>query len=162
MVMDVPLLVQAIGVRAVPGAFEAWPAPPPDHVPVAAACLGVFNDTRELALALSPSQLAAVATVLLEDFEWKAPQVLAYLRLLVGITLRSGGGVCRPRGALSGQVRFEEARVLELAAESGALLILTNSPRLASLASGLGLTALAPESFRLQVARARTHATSES
>jgi predicted nucleic acid-binding protein len=107
--------------------------------------MGIIVDAAELALWLSPHILRNVERVLEDLFKWERPQANAYLAVIAEAAEHSGGGL------LANVLRtvhdcsdYEDNLVLDLAAEVGAMLIVSNDTDLLSMSPWRGTPILAP------------------
>jgi predicted nucleic acid-binding protein len=147
-VFDVNVLVQA--VIGEPGSFSTWPTLPPKTDNAAADCIGVANDAREFALWLSPHILGNTARVLAEAGVGKA-EIQEYVAILADIAEYSGGGVVEPRRTVHDCRDHEDNFILDLVAEVGALLVVSDDTDLTSLSPWRGTPILRPYEFASRV-----------
>lgn len=142
-VYDVNVLVgAAIGGNS---PFRSWPSPPPTSGNPYADCMGIIVDAAEFALWLSPHILSNAERVLREGFKWPSELTETFLKLLVETASHSGGEVLNPGS--------EDNRILDLAAEIGALLIVSEDTDLTSMSPWRGTPNSAPEGVCLQSGR---------
>jgi predicted nucleic acid-binding protein len=127
-------------VAAVAGgndAFHSWPSPPPVRGNLAANVVGILNDAGEFSLFLTEHILANVLRVLHEPapggYGWVAEPAEQYVELLVEIAEASGGGVIEPGETVVDCPDHEDNRILECAAASGSLLIVSGDTDLISM-----------------------------
>ena len=113
--------------------------------------IGVLNDCREFALFLSPHVLEGLAMVLAKDYEWEADRTRLYVRRLVEIAQKSGGAVLRPTAVVADCADWEDNRVLELAEDSGAILIVSDDHHLTELSPWRGIPVMRPRQFAARV-----------
>jgi predicted nucleic acid-binding protein len=147
-VFDVNVLVGA--VVAGRSEFESWPSPPPISDNPCADCLGIANDAREFSLWLSEHILANVVDVLTDSgagFGWELATAEEYVDVLWDIAEASGGGVTEPRRHVSDCSDFEDNRILELALECDADLIVSDDEHLTSMSPWRGRPILRPREF---------------
>lgn len=123
-VFDVNVLVSAVAGGNSP--FRSWPSPPPTSDNSAADCVGIVNDGKEFALWLSPHVLTNVVRVLIEGFSWDSATAQNYAELLVEMAEAVDGGVADPVTTVTDCADHEDNRILELAMESEAMLIVSN------------------------------------
>jgi len=156
-VYDVNVLVSAVASGNSP--FHSWPSPPPTSGNPCADCDGIVIDAAEFALWLSPHILGNIKRVLEDLFKWEQPQVDAYLALIAAAADHSGGGVIFdvPR-TVHDCPDHEDNLILDLAAEVGALLIVSNDSDLLSMSPWRGTPVLTPTAFALKVDAMRRHA----
>jgi predicted nucleic acid-binding protein len=144
----VNVLVQAIIGES--SSFSPWPTLPPKTDNPAADCVGVANDGREFALWLSPHILANTARVLavagLDD-----PLIEDYAAVLAEIAEQSGGGVVDPPRTVHDCRDHEDNLILDLAAEIGALLLISDDADLTSMSPWRGTPVLRPFEFASRV-----------
>jgi len=147
-VFDVNVLVQAI--LGGHGSFSTWPTLPPTTDNPAADCIGVANDGLEFALWLSPHILTNTARVLIAA-DVAAGDVEEYVAVLTEIAEFSGGGVLEPPRTVHDCADHEDNLVLDLAAEAGALLIVSDDIDLTSMSPWRGTPILRPGQFAVRV-----------
>jgi hypothetical protein len=109
--------------------FRSWPSPPPVSGNASADCLGVIVDAAEFSLWLSPHIITGIDRILAQLFKWAQVQIDAYLRAVVMAAEHSGGGMVAdvPR-TVRDCPGHEDNLILDLAAEVGALLIVSDDP----------------------------------
>jgi predicted nucleic acid-binding protein len=92
-------------------------------------------------------------------FKWDQPEVDAYLETVVGAAEHSGGGVLAdvPRTVHDGP-DHEDNLILDLAAEVGALIMVSNDSDLLSMSPWRGTPIIAPTAFAAKVDAMRRHA----
>ncbi|MEY9965156.1 putative nucleic acid-binding protein [Streptacidiphilus sp. MAP12-16] len=154
-VHDVNVLVGAAAGGNSP--FRSWPSPPPTSGNPFADCLGVVVDAAEFGLWLSPHILDNTARVLAEGLKWDLAMVEKFISLLVEICDHSGGGVVDPAATVSDCSDWEDNRILDLAAEVGALLIVSDDADLTSMSPWRGTPVLRPREFAAKVDGMRRH-----
>jgi predicted nucleic acid-binding protein len=156
-VYDVNVLVTAAASGNSP--FRSWPSPPPVSGNASADCLGIVVDAAEFALWLSPHITSNMARVLAEVFTWDRPRIDAYLSAVVAAAEHSGGGVVAevPR-TVHDCPDYEDNMILDLAAEVGALIIVSNDTDLLSLSPWRGTPIIDPSAFAAKVDAMRRHA----
>jgi predicted nucleic acid-binding protein len=154
-VYDVNVLVTAVASGNSP--FRSWPSPPPTSGNASADCVGIIVDAAEFALWLSPHIVGNVSRVLEDLFKWERPQADAYVAVISQAAEHSGGGVLAdvPRTAHDGH---GDNLVLDLAAEVGAMLIVSNDTDLLSMSPWRGTPILTPAAFAAKVDAMRRHA----
>jgi predicted nucleic acid-binding protein len=147
-VFDVNVLVGAVvGGRS---DFESWPSPPPTSDNSFADCVGIANDAREFSLWLSEHILQNVVDVLTDPndgFGWETEMAEEYVDVLWDIAEASGGGVNEPRERVNDCSDFEDNRILELAIECDADLIVSDDEHLTSMSPWRGRPILRPREF---------------
>ena len=122
-ILDINALVNA--VIGDPSSFISWPALPPKTNNPAADCVGIVNDCREFSLWLSPHICDNTVRVL-AAFGWSEDLCRGYLSVLTQIAAQSGGGVVLPERTVNDCPDFEDNLILDLAAEVGAMLIVSD------------------------------------
>jgi predicted nucleic acid-binding protein len=143
-VFDVNVFVQAILGRN--STFSTWPTLPPKTDNAAADCVGVANDGREFALWLSTHILSNTARVLAEA-GLAGSEIEEYVALLGEVAEYSGGGVLKPARTVHDCADHEDNLVLDLAAEVGALIIVSDDADLTSMSPWRGTPILRPQQF---------------
>ena len=144
--MTTPVTVDVnVFVAAVAGgndAFHSWPSPPPVRGNLAANVVGILNDAREFSLFLTEHILANVLRVLAEPapggYGWAVEPAEQYVELLVEIAEASGGGLIEPGETVTDCPDHEDNRILECAAASGSLLIVSDDTDLISMSPWRG------------------------
>ena len=155
-IYDVNVLVTAAASGNSP--FRSWPSPPSVSGNPSADCVGIIVDAAEFALWLSPHILANVDRILTDLFKWAAPEVDAYLAALVAAAEHSGGGVATevPR-TVSECPDHEDNLILDLAAEVGALIVVSNDTDLLTMSPWRGTPIIEPAAFASKVDAMRRH-----
>lgn len=154
-VFDVNVLVGAgVGGNS---PFRSWPSPPPTSGNAYADCMGIVVDAAEFALWTSPHILSNTERVLVEGFKWPADLVARYLQLVIETAAHSGGGVLDPPQSVADCPDWEDNRILDLAAEIGALLIVSEDTDLTSMSPWRGTPILRPREFAAKVDGMRRH-----
>lgn len=155
-VYDVNVLVTAAASGNSP--FRSWPSPPPVSGNPSADCVGIVVDAAEFALWLSPHIISNVARVLEELFKWARPETDAYLGAVVAAAEHSGGGVVAdvPR-TVHDCPDHEDNMILDLAAEVGALVVVSNDTDLLSMSPWRGTPIIEPSAFAAKVDAMRRH-----
>lgn len=156
-VYDVNVLVTAAAAGNSP--FRSWPSPPPVSGNPSADCIGIIVDAAEFALWLSPHIASNVQRVLAELFKWELRRIDSYLDAVLDAAELSGGGVISdvPR-TVHDCPGFEDNMILDLAAEVGALLIVSNDTDLLSMSPWRGTPVIEPTAFVSKVDAMRRHA----
>jgi predicted nucleic acid-binding protein len=156
-VYDVNVLVTAIASGNSP--FRSWPSLPPTSGNACADAVGIIVDAAEFALWLSPHILDNVRRVLEDLFKWESQQADAYIDVISEAAEHSGGGLLEdvPR-VVHDCPDHEDNLVLDLAAEVGALLIVSNDTDLLSMSPWRGTPILTPVAFAAKVDAMRRHA----
>lgn len=156
-VYDINVLVTAVASGNSP--FRSWPSPPPTSGNASADCVGIIVDAAEFALWLSPHTLGNTRRILENVFKWQLPQADAYVAVISQAAEHSGGGLLTgvPRTVHDCQ-DHEDNLVLDLAAEVGAMLIVSNDTDLLSMSHWRGTPILIPSAFAAKVDAMRRHA----
>jgi predicted nucleic acid-binding protein len=156
-VYDINVLVTAAASGNSP--FRSWPSPPPVSGNASADCIGIIVDAAEFALWLSPHITANVDRILAEFFKWAQPEIDAYLRAVITAAEHSGGGIVAevPR-TVHECPDHEDNLILDLAAEVGALIMLSNDTDLLSMSPWRGTPIIEPAAFTAKVDAMRRHA----
>ena len=156
-VYDIDVLVTAAAGGNSP--FRSWPSPLPVSGNPSADCLGIIVDAAEFALWLSPHITGNVDRILADLFKWEQPVVDAYLEAVVAAAEHSGGGVLPevPR-TVHDCPDHEDNLVLDLAAEVGALILVSNGTCLLSMSPWRGSPIIGPTAFATKVDAMRRHA----
>jgi hypothetical protein len=156
-VYDINVLVTAAASGNSP--FRSWPSPPPVSGNPSADCLGIVVDAAEFALWLSPHITANVDRILSDLFKWEQPEAGAYLEAVIGAAEYSGGGLLDevPRTVHDGP-DHEDNLILDLAAEVGALILVSNDTDLLSMSPWRGTPIIDPAAFAAKVDAMRRHA----
>jgi predicted nucleic acid-binding protein len=155
-VYDVNVLVTAVASGNSP--FRSWPSPPPTSGNACAECVGIVVDAAEFALWLSPHILANVRRVLEDLFKWGDPQFDTYVTVLSEAAEHSGGLLAEVPRTVHDCPDHEDNLVLDLAAEVGAMLIVSNDTDLLSMSPWRGTPILTPVAFAAKVDAMRRHA----
>ena len=141
-------------VRAVAGGrddFHSWPSPPPVRGNPAANVVGILNDGREFGLCLTEHILANVFRVLSgpppAGFGWETDRAEEYVRLLIEIADASGGGLVTPAETVADCRDHEDDRILECAAASGSVLIVSDDSDLLEMSPWRGIPVLTATQF---------------
>jgi predicted nucleic acid-binding protein len=144
-VFDVNVLVQAIASGNSP--YQSWPSPPPTSGNPFADCLGIINDTAEFALWLSPHILDNVTRVLATVVGTSKEEADDYRDILVEMAEASGGGVLRPPRTAHDCPDHEDNLVLDLVAEAGALILVSEDVDLTAMSPWHGVPILRARGF---------------
>ena len=156
-VYDINVLVAASASGNSP--FRSWPSPPPVLGNPSADCLGVIVDGAEFALWLSPHIITNIDRILAQLFKWAQPQIDAYLHAVRLAAEHSGGGIVADvPGTVHDCPDHEDNLILDLAAEVGALLIVSNDTGLLSMSPWRGTPLIEPAAFAAKVTAMRRHA----
>lgn len=141
-------------VAAVAGghdAFHSWPSPPPVRGNLAANVVGILNDAREFSVFLTEHILVNVVRVLTEPapsgYGWAIEPAEEYIELLVEIAEASGGAVVEPGATVTDCPDHEDNRILECAAASGSVLIVSDDTDLLSMSPWRGTPVVTSADF---------------
>ena len=148
-VYDVNILVGAAAGGNSP--FRSWPSPPPTSGNPYADCLGIMVDAAEFSLWLSPHLLGNTERVLDKALNWEPERIAQYLRVLLRVAEHTGGGHLEPPSTVHDCADWEDNRVLDLAADVGALLIVSEDADLTSLSPWRGTPILTAREFVAKV-----------
>lgn len=131
--------------------FQSWPSPPPVRGNLAANAVGILNDGREFSLWLSEHILVNVVRVLAapapRGYGWAVDRAEEYVGVLVEIAVAGGGGLAKPTEVVTDCADYEDNRILECAAASGSLLIVSDDTDLLSLSPWRGTAVLTSRDF---------------
>ena len=154
-VFDVNVLVGAAAGGNSP--FRSWPSPPPTSGNPFADCLGVVVDAAEFGLWLSPHILDNTRRVLTEGLKWPDDRTDQYLSVVVEVADHSGGGVVDPPATVHDCRDHEDNRILDLVADIGALLAVSEDADPTSMSPWRGTPILRPREFAAKVDGMRRH-----
>jgi predicted nucleic acid-binding protein len=154
-VVDVNAFVHAVTNTGGPRSFSSWPSPPPEGPNAPADCIGIFNDAQEFCLWISPHILSVLVQVLILDYAWKEELARRCTHRLVWVAKRSGGGVIRPQTEVGDCEDYEDNRILELAMDSGAILIVSDDHHLTEMSPWRGIPVVTARAFRDRASAAR-------
>jgi predicted nucleic acid-binding protein len=154
-VFDVNVLVQAIASGNSP--YLSWPSPPPTSGNAFADCLGIVNDAAEFALWVSPHILDNTVRVLMTVVGTPKEEADDYREILVEMAEASGGGLLTPPRTVHDCPDHEDNLVLDLAAEVGALLIVSEDVDLTGMSPWRGVPILRARDFAGRVDAMRRH-----
>lgn len=146
-VVDVHVLVAAVSGGNSP--FESWPSPPPVSDNPAADCVGVLNDAVEFHLCLSRHILEHVVRVLVDadGFGWDLDAAEGYVEVLTEIAEQGGCGVREPTEEVTASEDWEDNKILALALECDAALIVSNDVGLLALSPWRGIPIVTTREF---------------
>jgi predicted nucleic acid-binding protein len=149
-VYDVNLLVTAAAGGNSP--FMSWPSRPPMSGNPSADCAGIIVDAAELSLWLSPHITSSIERVLTDLLKWAPVEADAYLTALLSAAEHSGGGIVTdvPR-TVHDRPDHEDNLTLDLAAEVGALIVVSNDTDLLSMSPWRGTPIFEPQAFAAKV-----------
>lgn len=154
-IFDLNVLVQAIASGNSP--YLSWPSPPPPSGNPFADSLGVINDAAEFALWLSPHILDNTTRVLMAVVGTPKEEADDYREILIEMADASGGGVLAPGRTVHDCPDHEDNLVLDLAAEVGALFVVSGDADLTSMSPWRGVPILRAREFVGRVDAMRRH-----
>jgi predicted nucleic acid-binding protein len=154
-VFDVNVIVQAIASGNSP--YLSWPSPPPTSGNPFADCLGIVNDAAEFALWLSPRILDNTTRILVTVVGTPKEEADDYQEILTEMAEASGGGVLTPPRTVHDCTDHEDNLVLDLAAEVGALLVVSEDADLTGMSPWRGVPILRAGEFTARVDAMRRH-----
>ncbi|MDG4823804.1 PIN domain-containing protein [Asanoa sp. WMMD1127] len=154
-VFDVNVLVQAIASGNSP--YLSWPSPPPTSGNPFADCLGIVNDAAEFALWLSPHVLDNTTRVLMAVVGTPTTEADDYRAILTEMAEASGGGVVLPPRTVHDCPDHEDNLVLDLVADVGALLVVSEDTDLTAMSPWRGVPILRAREFAGRVDAMRRH-----
>ena len=161
-VLDVHVLVAAVSGGNSP--FESWPSPPPVTDNAAADCLGILNDAVEFHLCLSRHVLEHVLIVLTDPDDglgWELPVAEEYVEVLLEIAAQGDCGLREPTEVVMDSEDWEDNRILALAAECDAALVVSEDAHLRDLSPWRGIPIIGARVFAGRVDAARRSKTRE-
>jgi predicted nucleic acid-binding protein len=147
-VLDIHVLVTAVSGGNSP--FESWPSPPPVTDNPAADCLGILNDAIEFHLCLSRHVLQHVLIVLTDPIDglgWELAAAEEYVEVLLEMAAQGGCGLREPSQDVMASEDWEDNRILALAIECDAALIVSEDPHLRDLSPWRGIPILGAREF---------------
>lgn len=154
-IFDLNVLVQAIASGNSP--YLSWLSPPPPSGNPFADSLGVINDAAEFALWLSPHILDNTTRVLMAVVGTPKEEADDYREILIEMADASGGGVLAPGRTVHDCPDHEDNLVLDLAAEVGALFVVSGDAGLTSMSPWRGVPILRAREFVGRVDAMRRH-----
>lgn len=117
----------------------------------AANVVGILNDAREFSVYLSEHILTNVVRVLAgappEGYGWEADTAGKYVTVLADIARAGGGGIVEPHITVTDCNDHEDNRILECAAASGAVLIVSDDSDLLSMSPWRGTPVVTSTEF---------------
>jgi predicted nucleic acid-binding protein len=149
------VLVRAVASGNSP--YQSWPSPPPTSGTPFADCLGVVNDAAEFALWLSPHVLDNTVRVLTAVVGTAKEEADDYREILGEMAEASGGGTLTPPRTVHDCADHEDNPVLDLAAEVGALLVVSEDADLTGMSPWRGVPILRAREFVGRVDAMRRH-----
>ncbi len=119
----------------------------------------IIVEAAEFALWLSPRIITSIDRILAGLFKWAQPQIGACLRVVGMAAGHSGGGVVAdvPR-TVHVCPGHQDSLILDLAAEVGALLIVSSDTDLLSRSPWRGTPIIGPAAFAAEAGAMRRHA----
>lgn len=148
---DVNVVIAAVAGGNSP--FLVWPSPPPVSNNLAADCVGIANDARDIALFPSDHVLTNVARVLVaaDGLGWEIDPAREYVETLIDIAEASGGAVLHPSMRVDDCPEWEDNRILELALEAGADIVVSDDAGLTAMSPWRGRPVVRPAEFAQRV-----------
>jgi predicted nucleic acid-binding protein len=132
-------------------AFHSWPSPPPVRGNLAANVLGILNDAREFSLFTTEHILANAVRVLCgtppDGYGWEEKRAEQYIEVIIDIAEASGGAIIEPSVTVTDCPDHEDNRILECAAASGSVLIVSDDTDLLSMSPWRGTPVLTSGAF---------------
>lgn len=144
-VFDVNVLAAAIKGGDHP--YQSWPSPPPTSRNPHADCLGVINDAAEFTLRLSPHILSNVARVQSDVLGLDGKHIDDYIQVLTELATASGGDHTDPPQTVGDCPDWEDNRILDLAAEIEAWVIVSADNDLVQMSPWRGRPIVEPRQF---------------
>jgi predicted nucleic acid-binding protein len=89
--------------------------------------------------------------VLVEKLAWDETEAETYARLLMRLAIHSGGGTLDPPRTVHDCRAFEDNMILDLAAETGAFIVVSEDSDLTSMSPWRGTPILRPREFASRV-----------
>ncbi len=118
---------------------------------LAANVIGIFNDAREFGLFVSEHILANIVRVLCgappDGYGWTARRAEDYVEVIAEISQASGGAVIEPGETIADCPDYEDNHILECAAASGSVLIVSDDTDLLSMSPWRGTPVLTSGTF---------------
>jgi predicted nucleic acid-binding protein len=112
--------------------------------------LAVLNQGPEFGLWLSPHVVRGTRRVLTEAYELTDDEAESYERFLLDVARRTGG-VVDPENRVADCTDWEDNRILELAAASGAFVIISSDEHLLTMSPWRGTPIMEPGAFVVRV-----------
>ena len=150
-VCDINLLVDALVADDAP---ETWATPPPARGDPSALTIATLNEGLEFGLWLSPHILDGTRRVLTDIYGFTDPECEEYERFLRDAARRTGG-VLMPTSRVADCRDWEDDRILELAVDAGAFLLISSDADLQELSPWRGIPIIGPDAFVARVDAAR-------
>jgi predicted nucleic acid-binding protein len=147
-VLDIHVFISAVSGGNSP--FESWPTPPPVTDNSAADCLGILNDAMEFKLCLSQHILEHVIRILLDPeagLGWELAVAEEYVEVLTEMAAQGDCGVREPSEDVMASEDWEDNKILALAAECDAALIVSEDPHLLDLSPWRGIPIVRAREF---------------
>lgn len=146
-VYDINVFVGAVAGGNSP--FVVWPSPPPVSDNLFADCVGIANDADDVTLFVSDHVLTNLVRVLVSDdgLGWEAEPAREYVETVVDIAVASGGGVVDPVSSVDDCGDWEDNRILELALDAPADIIVSDDGDLTSMSPWRGRPIVRPGEF---------------
>ncbi|MBV8527316.1 MAG: PIN domain-containing protein [Candidatus Dormibacteraeota bacterium] len=148
---DINLLVDALVADDAP---DTWATPPPVRGDLSAMTIAILNEGLEFGLWLSPDILDGTRRVLTAVYDFTDPECDEYERFLREIARRTGG-VLTPTSRVADCRDWEDNRILDLATDAGAFLLLSSDADLQEMSPWRGIPIIGPDAFVARVDAAR-------
>ena len=113
--------------------------------------MGVVVDAAEFALWVSPHLVGNTERVLSEALGWEPDSIKRFVSVVVAAAEHSGGGLVDPPKTVTDCPDWEDNRVLDLAMDVGALLVVSDDVDLTSMSPWRGTPILRPREFTAKV-----------
>ncbi|HEV2953123.1 MAG TPA: hypothetical protein VG015_03430 [Candidatus Dormibacteraeota bacterium] len=146
-VVDINVLIDAI--EAEPD-VASWTSPPPVRGNPAAMVLAILNEGLEFGIWFSKHIHDGTKRVLVQEFGWTDEEGDKYLSFLTAAAERTGGMV-EPALQVADCPDWEDNRILELAHECGALIIVSSDAHLLAMSPWRGIPVMTPDAFVARV-----------
>jgi len=147
-VLDIHVFITAVSGGNSP--FESWPTPPPVTDNSAADCVGILNDGMEFKLCLSRHILEHIVRILVDPaagLGWELATAEEYVEVLTEMAAEGDCGVREPSEDVMAGEDWEDNKILALAAECDAALIVSEDPHLLDLTPWRGIPIIRAREF---------------
>lgn len=144
-VYDINVLVDAAPAKG--GDPLIWPSLPPRTAAPARDSIGAINDRRDFTLWLSPHILTNLRRVLIGAKAYEPAEADQYVDVITQIAIGSGGGVVDPPRTVHVNEDYEDNLILDLAADVGAVMIVSSDKHLVDMPLWRGTPVLRPREF---------------
>ena len=147
-VCDVNVLVSAVGRRGATPPLGDWPRVPPRTGNPWLDTVGILNSGRDFALVTSPHILWNVADVLINHYGWAVGMTKSYVALLLEMISQTQGIYLDPTSQVADcAADDEDNRILELALDADADLVVTEDSHLLELSPWRGVPIMTAKDF---------------